>query len=52
MKFKKVELHAFRAYKDKQDGTFDFTLDDDKIADFVSIYAPPMDLVKLLFMMV
>lgn len=40
MKFKKVELHAFRAYKDKANGTFDFTLDGEKIANFVSIYAP------------
>lgn len=40
MKFKQVELHAFRAYKDKNDGTFDFTLPKDKIANFISIYAP------------
>ncbi|WP_373033077.1 hypothetical protein [Sulfurovum sp.] len=40
MKFKKIELHAFRAYKDKENGTFDFTLPDNKIANFVSIYAP------------
>ncbi|GIT97992.1 hypothetical protein [Sulfurovum sp. TSL1] len=40
MKFKKVELHAFRAYKDKEFGTFDFTLENDKIANLVSIYAP------------
>lgn len=40
MKFKKIELHAFRAYKDKEDGTFDFTLPEDEVANFVSIYAP------------
>ncbi|HFU76466.1 MAG TPA: hypothetical protein ENK66_09500 [Arcobacter sp.] len=40
MKFKRVELHAFRAYKDKKDGTFDFTLSGGKIANFISIYAP------------
>jgi len=40
MKFKKVILHAFRAYKDKKYGTFDFTLTNDEIANFISIYAP------------
>jgi len=40
MKFKKVELHAFRAYTNKENGTFDFTLPNDKIANFISIYAP------------
>ncbi len=40
MRFKKVELHAFRAYENKENGTFDFTLPNDKIASFVSIYAP------------
>ncbi|BAF71691.1 hypothetical protein [Sulfurovum sp. NBC37-1] len=40
MKFKKVELHAFRAYKNKDNGTFDFTFPNDKIANFISIYAP------------
>ena len=41
MKFKKVELNAFRAYKNKENGTFDFTLDNEtKIANFISIYAP------------
>ena len=41
MKFKKVELNAFRAYKNKENGTFDFTLDNEgKIANFVSVYAP------------
>lgn len=41
MKFKKVELNAFRAYKNSENGTFDFTLDNgEKIANFISIYAP------------
>lgn len=41
MKFKKVELNAFRAYRNSENGTFDFTLNDDgKIANFISIYAP------------
>ena len=40
MKFKKVTLHAFRAYENKENGTFDFTLPKDKIANFISIYAP------------
>ena len=40
MKIKKVEIEAFRAYKSKSDGTFDFTNDDEKPASFVAIYAP------------
>lgn len=41
MKIKKVELNAFRAYKNKEDGTFDFTLENGtKSANFISIYAP------------
>lgn len=40
MKIKKVEIEAFRAYKSKSDGTFDFTNDDEKPANFVAIYAP------------
>ena len=40
MKFKKIELHAFRAYEDRQNGTFDFTLKNGDIASFISIYAP------------
>ncbi len=40
MKLKKVEIQAFRAYKDKSDGTFDFTTETNEIADFISIYAP------------
>lgn len=43
MKFKKVEIQAFRAYQNVEDGTFDFEIEDAKekgTADFVSIYAP------------
>ncbi|SKA00550.1 AAA family ATPase [Pantoea eucalypti] len=40
MKIKKVEIEAFRAYKSKSDGTFDFTNDGDVAANFVAIYAP------------
>lgn len=40
MKIKKVEIEAFRAYKSKLDGTFDFTNDDEEPANFVAIYAP------------
>ena len=40
MKFKKVEIQAFRAYNKVEDGTFDFTTKSDEIADFISIYAP------------
>ncbi len=40
MKIKKVEIEAFRAYLYKKDGTFDFTLPGEEIANFVSIYAP------------
>ena len=40
MKFKKVEIQAFRAYNEIKDGTFDFMTKSDKIADFISIYAP------------
>ncbi|SDH03780.1 exonuclease SbcC [Pedobacter terrae] len=39
MKFKKVEIQAFRAYNLAEEGTFDFTKGNE-IADFVSIYAP------------
>ena len=35
MKFKKVELQAFRAYEDKKDGTFDFLLPDGECANFI-----------------
>lgn len=41
MKFKKVEIQAFRAYDKVENGTFDFTTNDTgEIADFISIYAP------------
>jgi len=41
MKFKKVEIQAFRAYDKAEDGTFDFTRKEDgKSADFISLYAP------------
>lgn len=40
MKLKKVAIEAFRAYKYKIDGTFDFMVDGNKPSGFVSIYAP------------
>ncbi|MCD0478900.1 hypothetical protein LPB90_10555 [Chryseobacterium sp. LC2016-29] len=41
MKFKKVEIQAFRAYDKAKDGTFDFTRQEDgRSADFISLYAP------------
>jgi len=40
MKFKRVEIQDFRAYQDIKDGTFDFTIAPNKVADFISIYAP------------
>lgn len=40
MKLKKVEIEAFRAYKSKSDGTFDFTNEGDLPSNFVAIYAP------------
>lgn len=40
MKIKKVEIEAFRAYKSKSDGTFDFTNEGDSPSNFVAIYAP------------
>lgn len=40
IKIKKVEIEAFRAYKTKKDGTFDFTNSSEDPADFVAIYAP------------
>ncbi|HAF30876.1 MAG TPA: hypothetical protein DCG75_17700 [Bacteroidales bacterium] len=38
IKLSKIELEAFRGYRDKV--TFDFTLPGNKIADIVAIYAP------------
>ena len=40
MKFKQVEVSAFRIYNKPEDATFDFTTDDGDIANFVSLYAP------------
>lgn len=40
MKIKKVEIEAFRAYKLKSEGTFDFTKANGDPSDFVAIYAP------------
>lgn len=43
MKFKKVEIQAFRAYQSIKDGTFDFEIikeSEKAVADFISIYAP------------
>lgn len=40
MKIKKVEIDAFRAYKSKSEGTFDFTIEGDMPSNFVAIYAP------------
>ncbi len=39
MKFKRVEIQAFKTYLEKQDGTFDFTVDGIP-ANIVSLYAP------------
>jgi len=40
MKLKKVEIEAFRAYKSKSDGTFDFMNEGDIPSNFVAIFAP------------
>lgn len=40
MKFKKVEIQAFRAYDKAEDATFDFTHENGSNADFISLYAP------------
>jgi exonuclease SbcC len=40
MKFKKVEIQAFRAYNEVGDGTFDFNIGNGQNADLVGIYAP------------
>nr|WP_321270247.1 AAA family ATPase [uncultured Tolumonas sp.] len=40
MKIKKVEIEGFRAYKYKEDGTFDFTNEGGDPSNFVVIYAP------------
>ncbi|MEO6546800.1 MAG: AAA family ATPase [Ferruginibacter sp.] len=38
IKLSKIELEAFRGYRDKV--TFDFTLPEGKVADIIAIYAP------------
>ncbi|MFT6901965.1 MAG: exonuclease SbcC [Colwellia sp.] len=40
MKFNRVEIQAFKSYLDKNEGTFDFTINQGEPADLVSIYAP------------
>lgn len=40
MKIKKVEIQAFRAYDKAENSTFDFRINDEKYADFISLYAP------------
>ena len=40
MKFKKVEISAFRIYDKPEDATFDFTTKSGDVANFVSLYAP------------
>lgn len=40
MKFKKVEVSAFRIYDSPEHGTFDFTTKTGETANFVSLYAP------------
>ena len=40
MKIKKVEIQAFRAYDIVNNGTFDFKLNEEEYADFISLYAP------------
>lgn len=40
MKFKQVEVSAFRIYDKPEDATFDFTTNNGDIANFVSLYAP------------
>jgi exonuclease SbcC len=40
MKFKKVEISAFRIYDSPENATFDLTTESGNAADFVSLYAP------------
>ncbi|MFY0632095.1 MAG: AAA family ATPase [Flavobacteriaceae bacterium] len=40
MKFKKVEVSAFRIYNEPKDAIFDFTIENASVANFVSLYAP------------
>lgn len=40
MKFKKIEISAFRIYDKPENATFDFSIGENDTADFVSLYAP------------
>ncbi|MCX9112654.1 AAA family ATPase [Aeromonas veronii] len=40
MKIKSIKIQAFKSYLDIKDGTFDFSIGDQKTASFISIYAP------------
>ncbi|WP_462265717.1 hypothetical protein [Mucilaginibacter sp.] len=40
MKFKRIEISAFRIYDKAEHATFDFSIDANTTADFVSLYAP------------
>lgn len=40
MKINKVEISAFRAFDKLEDSTFDFSIDKNTTANFISIYAP------------
>lgn len=40
MKIKQVEIAGFRAYKTREDGTFNFQMPNGDTANFVAIYAP------------
>lgn len=40
MKFKKIEISAFRIYDKVENATFDFSIGENSTADFVSLFAP------------
>lgn len=40
MKFKKIEISAFRIYDNPSDATFDFLTESGEVANFVALYAP------------
>lgn len=40
MKFKKIEISAFRIYNNPENACFDFTTKSGNTADFISLYAP------------
>jgi DNA repair protein SbcC/Rad50 len=40
MKIKKVQISGFRAFNKVENSTFNFELPNNKIADFISVYAP------------